>query len=67
MLRDENTLLRDQFDQSNDVNTELATKCGSLSAQLKSKIKTIESLEMQLQKQEREYANLKVIHSPLYY
>ncbi len=63
MLRDDNTSLRGQIAENNDVNAKLTSKCDDLSAQLEGKMETILSLEKQLQKQEREYSNLKVTHN----
>ncbi|KAI5861239.1 hypothetical protein GGS23DRAFT_159173 [Durotheca rogersii] len=58
-LRDENTSLGDQIAQNNDANAQLAAQCDDLGAQIDAKMDVIRSQEKQLQKQEREYANLK--------
>ncbi|KAI1762875.1 hypothetical protein GGR53DRAFT_398312 [Hypoxylon sp. FL1150] len=59
MLRDENTLLRDQIAHNNDTATKLTARCDGLSAQIEAKMDVIRSQEQQLRKQEREYSNLK--------
>ncbi|KAI1251096.1 hypothetical protein MGN70_008157 [Eutypa lata] len=59
MLRDENTSLRDRVTQNDHVNTALVEECDDAKTLLKSKMETIDSLEKQLQTQEREYTNLK--------
>lgn len=61
LLRDENTSLRDEIAHNNDTNTQLVAKCEDLGAGLEAKMDVIRSQEKQLQKQEREYSNLKVI------
>ncbi|RYO90845.1 hypothetical protein DL764_008383 [Monosporascus ibericus] len=59
LLRDENTSLRDQIAQNDDVNTKLISQCDDLSAQIEAKMEVIRSQEQELRKQEREYKNLK--------
>ncbi|KAI1389930.1 uncharacterized protein F4822DRAFT_218825 [Hypoxylon trugodes] len=59
MLRDENTSLRDQIANNDEINTKLAAQCDGLSAQIEAKMDVIRSQEQQLRKQEREYSNLK--------
>lgn len=59
LLRDENTSLRDEIAHNNDTNTQLVAKCEDLGAGLEAKMDVIRSQEKQLQKQEREYSNLK--------
>ncbi|KAH8671148.1 hypothetical protein BX600DRAFT_239902 [Xylariales sp. PMI_506] len=59
MLRDENTLLRDQITQNDDSNAKLAAQCSDLAAQLEAKIETVRVQEKQLKKQEREFTSLK--------
>ncbi|KAK8124569.1 ribosomal RNA large subunit methyltransferase J [Apiospora kogelbergensis] len=58
MLRDENSLLRDQIAHNTDAGAKLAAKCDDLSAQLRAKIEVVRLQEKQLRKQEREFSQL---------
>ncbi|KAI1425023.1 hypothetical protein F5Y12DRAFT_784953 [Xylaria sp. FL1777] len=58
LLRDENTVLRDQVDLNNSTNAKLVSQCDNLSTQIEAKIAMVRSQEEQLRKQEREYSNL---------
>jgi hypothetical protein len=60
LLRDENTILRDQVDQNNSLNAKLTSQFDDLSAQIEAKMAVVRSQEERLRKQEREYTNLKV-------
>lgn len=64
MLRDENSLLRDQIAHNTDAGAKLAAKCDDLSAQLRAKIEVVRLQEKQLRKQEREFSQLQVCYLP---
>ncbi|KAI0389836.1 hypothetical protein F5Y17DRAFT_447211 [Xylariaceae sp. FL0594] len=59
LLRDENTALRDQVEESNSLNAKLTSQYDNLTVEIEKKMVVIRNQQETLRKQEREYKNLK--------